>query len=206
MRALGYREIAASTRRAWFPGCRIRQWNSDAARHDCADDAVGIVTSRNNVNSGGGAGEFEYSEGCCRGDTIDGLVLDMQKLVNDPQVKFEVQTDAHPGLAAPPSSLENDFYARISRRWRRRSLAGRGCCPISHCVGDMDSAQLRLRTTCSRMGFMAVSADERKDLQRMHGNDERIPVMASFGQKGIDVESEDCGGVCGGRDRAENGN
>ena len=47
------------------------------------------------------------------GDTIDVLLADLTKLVNDPQIKFEVQQDA--GLAAPPSSLESDFYAMISK-------------------------------------------------------------------------------------------
>src|SRR5260370_17111639 len=47
------------------------------------------------------------------GDTIDALLADLTKLVNDPQIHFELQPDA--GLAAPPSSLESDFYATITR-------------------------------------------------------------------------------------------
>src|SRR6202521_3314547 len=47
------------------------------------------------------------------GDTIDVLLAALTKLVNDPQIKFEVQPDA--GLAAPPSSLESDFYATITK-------------------------------------------------------------------------------------------
>ena len=47
------------------------------------------------------------------GDTIDVLLAALTKLVSDPQIKFEVQPEA--GLAAPPSSLESDFYATISK-------------------------------------------------------------------------------------------
>ncbi|PWT91170.1 MAG: hypothetical protein C5B56_04225, partial [Proteobacteria bacterium] len=36
------------------------------------------------------------------GNTIDALLAELSKLVNDPQIRFEVQPDA--GLAAPPSS------------------------------------------------------------------------------------------------------
>src|SRR5260370_1142845 len=47
------------------------------------------------------------------GDSIDALVNELTKLTNDPQVKLEVQPNA--GLAAPPSSLESDFYGVITR-------------------------------------------------------------------------------------------
>src|SRR3989442_5081564 len=42
------------------------------------------------------------------GDTIDKVLNDLNKLVNDPLVKLEVQPNS--GLAAPSSSLESDFY------------------------------------------------------------------------------------------------
>src|SRR5207237_10518799 len=45
------------------------------------------------------------------GDSIGTLVNELNKLVNDPAVKLEVQPN--PGLAAPPSSLESDFYSVI---------------------------------------------------------------------------------------------
>src|SRR6516164_8359321 len=47
------------------------------------------------------------------GDTIDALLNDLRKLVNDPSVKLDVMHDA--GLAAPNSSIETDFYAEITR-------------------------------------------------------------------------------------------
>src|SRR6267143_1286505 len=47
------------------------------------------------------------------GDTIDVLLGALSKLVNDPQVRFEIQPNA--GLAAPTSSLESDFYGVITK-------------------------------------------------------------------------------------------
>ena len=65
------------------------------------------------------------------GDTIDRLVADLKKLINDPVVKFEVQTDA--GFAAPPSSLEKDFY-QIFRRWRAKNSGMCRCCRFCRLV------------------------------------------------------------------------
>src|SRR4029077_17699374 len=45
------------------------------------------------------------------GDTVDVVLSELNKLVNDPLVKLDVQPNA--GLAAPPSSLESDFYGVI---------------------------------------------------------------------------------------------
>jgi acetylornithine deacetylase/succinyl-diaminopimelate desuccinylase-like protein len=47
------------------------------------------------------------------GDTITELLGNVTKLVNDPQIRFDLHPDA--GLAAPTSSLENDFYTDISK-------------------------------------------------------------------------------------------
>ena len=113
------------------------------------------------------------------GDTIDVLLAELTKLVNDPQVRFEIQPDA--GLAAPPSSLENDFYATITR------VAGREFSNVPvlpfQSTGATDSAQLRLHNVQS-YGFLPFPLTD-DDLRRMHGNDERIP-LASFA-KGVDV-------------------
>ncbi len=113
------------------------------------------------------------------GDTIDVLLAELTKLVNDPQVRFEIQPDA--GLAAPPSSLENDFYATITR------VAGREFSNVPvlpfQSTGATDSAQLRLHNVQS-YGFLPFPLTD-DDVRRMHGNDERIP-LASFA-KGVDV-------------------
>src|SRR5260370_14694068 len=47
------------------------------------------------------------------GDPIAAVVNDLNKLVNDPQVKLEVQPN--PGLAAPSSPLQPQFYGVISK-------------------------------------------------------------------------------------------
>jgi acetylornithine deacetylase/succinyl-diaminopimelate desuccinylase-like protein len=113
------------------------------------------------------------------GDTIDVLLAALTKLVNDPQIKFELQPDA--GLAAPPSSLESDFYATISKV----ATAQFGNAPVLpfQSTGATDSSQLRLHNV-QAYGLVPFPLTE-EDYQRMHGDDERLPV-ASF-VKGVDV-------------------
>lgn len=113
------------------------------------------------------------------GDTIDVLLGELTKLVNDPQIRFEIQPDA--GLAAPPSSLENDFYATITRV-AGREFSGAPALPFQS-AGATDSAQLRLHNVQS-YGLLPFPLTE-EDFRRMHGDDERIP-LASF-TKGVDV-------------------
>ena len=113
------------------------------------------------------------------GDTIDVLLADLTKLVNDPQIKFEVQPDA--GLAAPPSSLESDFYVTISKV-AAAQFANVPVLPFQS-TGATDSAQLRLHNVQS-YGLLPFPLAE-EDYQRMHGDDERLP-LASF-TKGVDV-------------------
>src|SRR6266849_4913447 len=113
------------------------------------------------------------------GDTIDVLLGALTKLVNDPQVRFEVQPNA--GLAAPTSSLESDFYAVITKVASQDS----GGVPVlpyqSTCATD--SSQLRLHNV-QAYGLWPFPVTD-ADLKRMHGDDERLPV-ASF-NKGIEV-------------------
>jgi len=115
------------------------------------------------------------------GDTIDALLLDLNKLINDPLVKLEVEPNA--GLAAPPSSLENDFYATITKV-AAQEFGGVPVLPYQS-PWATDSAQLRLHNVQSYGLWPFPLADE--DLKRMHGNDERIPI-ASF-EKGLAVEA-----------------
>jgi acetylornithine deacetylase/succinyl-diaminopimelate desuccinylase-like protein len=115
------------------------------------------------------------------GDTIDALLNELNKLVNDPLVRLDVQPDA--GLAAPPSSLENDFYADITKV-AAEEFAGAPVLPYQS-PWATDSAQLRLHNV-QAYGLWPFPLTE-DDLKRMHGEDERIP-LASFA-KGIEVES-----------------
>ena len=113
------------------------------------------------------------------GDTIDVLLNDLNKLVNDPSVKLEVMPDA--GLAAPNSSMETDFYALITKV-SAKEFGGAPVLPLLS-TGATDSAQLRLHNVQAYgLGPFPLTQE---DAMRVHGDDERIP-MASF-QKGVDL-------------------
>lgn len=113
------------------------------------------------------------------GDTINTLVEDLNKLLNDPLVRLEVLPNA--GLAAPDSSLENDFYATIARI-ATREFGGAPTLPFQS-TWATDSSQLRLHNV-QAYGLVPFPLND-EDLKRMHGDDERIP-LASFA-KGVDV-------------------
>jgi len=106
------------------------------------------------------------------GDTIDLLIADLTKLVNDPAIHFEVQPDA--GLAAPPSSLENDFYATISKV-AQQEFPNAPVLPFMS-AGATDSAQLRLHNVQAYGLSPFPVADE--DSRRAHADDERISLAA----------------------------
>jgi acetylornithine deacetylase/succinyl-diaminopimelate desuccinylase-like protein len=113
------------------------------------------------------------------GDTIDVLLGELRKLVNDPQVRLEVQPDA--GLAAPPSSLESDFYAAITKV-AIEEFPGVPVLPYQS-PWATDSAQLRLHNV-QAYGLWPFPVTE-EDLKRMHGDDERLPIASL--NKGIEV-------------------
>jgi acetylornithine deacetylase/succinyl-diaminopimelate desuccinylase-like protein len=113
------------------------------------------------------------------GDTVTGLLAELQKQVNDPQIRFEVQPDA--GLAAPNSSLENDFFATITKVCARE-FGGAPVLPFMS-TGATDSAQLRLHSV-QAYGLRPIPMTE-EDQRRVHGDEERLP-LASFA-KGVDV-------------------
>jgi acetylornithine deacetylase/succinyl-diaminopimelate desuccinylase-like protein len=113
------------------------------------------------------------------GDTIDVLLGALTKLVNDPQVRLEVQPNA--GLAAPNSSLESDFYAVINKV-ATQDFGGAPVLPYQS-PWATDSSQLRLHNVQAYGLWPFPVTDE--DLKRMHGDNERLPV-ASF-NKGIEV-------------------
>jgi len=113
------------------------------------------------------------------GDTIDVLLGALTKLVNDPQVRFEVQPNA--GLAAPTSSLESDFYAVITKV-ASQDFGGAPVLPYQS-TWATDSSQLRLHNV-QAYGLWPFPVTD-QDLARMHGDDERLSV-ASF-NKGVEV-------------------
>jgi len=113
------------------------------------------------------------------GDSMNALLNDLNKLVNDPAVKLEVQPNA--GLAAPPSSLESDFYNLIVKV-ASQEFGGAPALPFQS-TWLTDSAQLRLHNV-QAYGLVPFPLTQ-EDLRRMHGDDERIP-LAAF-SKGVDV-------------------
>lgn len=113
------------------------------------------------------------------GDTIDVLVNELKKLVNDPQVKLEVMPDG--GLAAPNSSIETEFYALMTRVCAKE-FGGAPVLPFLS-TGATDSAQLRLHNV-QAYGLRPFPMTE-EDYAREHGDDERLP-LASFAT-GVDL-------------------
>jgi acetylornithine deacetylase/succinyl-diaminopimelate desuccinylase-like protein len=113
------------------------------------------------------------------GDTIDVVLRDLTKLVNDPQVKLEVQPNL--GLASPSSSLESDFYGVITKVVSQE-FGGAPALPFLS-TWLTDSAQLRQHQV-QAYGLVPFPLSQ-EDLKRMHGDDERIP-LAAF-DKGVDV-------------------
>jgi acetylornithine deacetylase/succinyl-diaminopimelate desuccinylase-like protein len=112
------------------------------------------------------------------GDSINDLVAELQKLVNDPQVRFEAsQASRQP---APPSSIESDLYKSIERAGPQ-AFPGAIVLPFLS-TGATDSAQLRLHNVQS-YGLLPFPLTEDDD-RRMHADDERIPLDAF--RKGID--------------------
>jgi len=113
------------------------------------------------------------------GDTIDVLVNDLKKLVNDPQVKFEIAPEG--GLAAPNSSLVSDFFSLITKACAQE-FGGVPVIPFMS-TGATDSAQLRLHSV-QAYGLRPFPVNEADDA-RVHGDEERLP-LSSF-PKGVDL-------------------
>ena len=112
------------------------------------------------------------------GESIDTLVADLKKLVNDPQIRFEVEPASR--QPAPPSSLDSDLFQTIERV-SPAVFQGAIVLPFMS-TGATDSAQLRLRQVQAYGLFPFPLTEE--DSNRMHADDERIP-LDSF-RKGIE--------------------
>jgi acetylornithine deacetylase/succinyl-diaminopimelate desuccinylase-like protein len=113
------------------------------------------------------------------GDTITVLLADLNKVVNDPQIRMDVELDG--GLAAPNSSLDTDFYATITKVCAKE-FAGAPVLPFMS-TGATDSAQLRLHSV-QAYGLRPFPLTIEDD-SRVHGDEERLP-LAAFA-KGVDL-------------------
>jgi acetylornithine deacetylase/succinyl-diaminopimelate desuccinylase-like protein len=112
------------------------------------------------------------------GDMITVLLAKLTQLVNDPQIRFEVQPGA--GEAAPSSSVTTDLYNEITRATKQQ-FPGAASFPFMS-PGATDSYPLRMRNV-QAYGLMPFPLVE-NDFLRMHANDERIP-LESF-RRGVD--------------------
>jgi len=112
------------------------------------------------------------------GDMASALLAKLTQLVNDPQVRFEIQPGA--GEAAPSSSLTTELYDEITRTTKQQ-FPGAVAIPFMS-PGATDSYPLRMRSV-QAYGLMPFPLIE-SDFLRMHADDERIP-LESF-RKGVD--------------------
>ncbi len=112
------------------------------------------------------------------GERIEPLVLELTKLVNDSQVRFELEASSRP--PAPPSSIETELYQTIERVGPT-VFPGAVVLPYMD-TGATDSAQLRMRRV-EAYGLLPFPLTEADEL-RMHADDERIP-LDSF-RKGVE--------------------
>ena len=107
------------------------------------------------------------------GDSINTVIQEMQKAVNDPKIKFEVAPDS--GINAPDSSLSSELYTSM-QHVAAQQFPGAAIVPFLS-TGATDSAELRFHNVQS-YGLLPFPLTE-SDIARMHADDERIPV-ASF--------------------------
>jgi acetylornithine deacetylase/succinyl-diaminopimelate desuccinylase-like protein len=106
------------------------------------------------------------------GNSIDAFVAQLQKAVNDPQVRFTV--DRASGVSAPPSSSDSELFRAIEIA-AGRQFPGIVTAPYLS-PGATDSAELRLRNV-QALGLLPFPLTE-ADAGRMHGDDERLPISS----------------------------
>ncbi len=111
------------------------------------------------------------------GDSIRDVIADLTKLVDDPQIRFEIAPD--PGMPSPTSSLNSPLYQTIERV-SGQVFPGVVVMPLLSTFAT-DSALLRLHNV-QAFGLLPFPLTDGDDA-RMHADDERIP-LDSF-QKGI---------------------
>jgi len=112
------------------------------------------------------------------GNSLEALLAKLRQLVNDPQIRFEVEPGS--GEAAPSSSLTSDIYVTI-KGVVTKQFPGAVVVPFMS-TGATDSWPLRMRNV-NAYGVFPFPLED-KDALRMHADDERIP-LDSF-HKGVE--------------------
>ena len=105
------------------------------------------------------------------GQSIDSTVARLSRAVNDPLVKFAITSR---GEDSPPMSAENEFFAAVERAAKRVDPTITVVPYLS--TGATDSADLR-RAGYKAYGLLPFPL-AMPDEERMHGNDERLPLTA----------------------------
>jgi acetylornithine deacetylase/succinyl-diaminopimelate desuccinylase-like protein len=109
------------------------------------------------------------------GQPLDAVVARLAAEVNDPLVRFAVTSR---GEESPPMSAENEFFAAVERAAKQVDPTITVVPYLS--TGATDSADLR-RAGIKAYGLLPFPL-EMPDEERMHGNDERLPIAAfAFG-------------------------
>jgi acetylornithine deacetylase/succinyl-diaminopimelate desuccinylase-like protein len=104
------------------------------------------------------------------GDSINELIAQMGKIVNDPEIRFQLAPEH--GENSPPSEITTPLYQTIERL-TPQEFPGAIALPFLS-TGATDSASLRLHKV-QAYGLVPFPLTE-EDFSRMHGDDERIPV------------------------------
>ncbi|HUQ84063.1 MAG TPA: M20/M25/M40 family metallo-hydrolase [Gemmatimonadaceae bacterium] len=111
------------------------------------------------------------------GQSIDGVVARLRRAVNDPAVSLTI---ASRGEDAPPSDFQSPMFAAIAETVRE--LAPDMVTVPYLSTGATDSARLR-QLGMQAYGVLPFPMDQ-DDEDRMHGNDERIPLASlDFGTR-----------------------
>src|SRR5579862_3541048 len=104
------------------------------------------------------------------GHSINELIGQFGKIVNDPQIHFQLAPDA--GENAPPSDITSSLYQSIEKV-TPQEFPGVIALPFLS-TGATDSASLRLHKV-QAFGLEPFPLTDEDD-SRVHGDDERIPV------------------------------
>jgi acetylornithine deacetylase/succinyl-diaminopimelate desuccinylase-like protein len=112
------------------------------------------------------------------GNSIDPLIAQLQKAVDDPRIRFTVAPGR--GISAPSSSTESELF-QVIERIVPRQFPGAIVAPFLSTAAT-DSAELRLHNV-QALGLVPFPLTE-GDEQRVHGDNERLP-LASF-QTGVE--------------------
>ncbi len=111
------------------------------------------------------------------GESIYAVIEDLKKLVDDPQVRFEIALEGR--KPSPPSAVDTELYAAFEKAGQE-VFPGAVVLPLMS-TWATDSAQLRVRNV-QCYGIIPFPLPE-EDERRMHADDERLP-LESF-QKGL---------------------